>query len=296
MGGGLVRPAGAIASRTRLTQAAAPAVAGPPATWDRRLYAGLRVACVPEEVRATLASALGDIGVDAEHFLTLVDRFVRAVPVVGLGEAFLRHLESACQRLRRVALALEIATQSYVSALADGYPATRLADGGDDVWWPPFPGYWQGGEFLELRLRRCGFAYRHVVATHLASNVEAIAEHMALFLHALATLPPAGILPASTLSTGLLELTSTLQGYVIPHHVTDLNDATPGLLTGIARLRALTARDDTSLDSDIAWARAQYAFVRQQHASSAGQGVRRWAQVAAGEWQQTIASLESLRH
>jgi hypothetical protein len=246
-------------------------------------------------VRAALASAVGDVGVEAEYFLTLVGRFGYSVPAPATGEAFLRHLESACQRLRRVALALEIATQSYVTALAAGYPNTRLADGGDEVWWPPFTGYRQSGESLELRLRRCGIAYRHVVATHLASNVEAVAEHMALFLHALATMPPAGVLPASTLSTGLLELTSTVQGYVIAHHVTDLNNATPGLLTGIARLRALTARDDTSLESDIAWAHAQYALVRQPHAGSAGQDKWHWAQSAASEWQQTVASLEGLR-
>jgi hypothetical protein len=267
------------------------------AGWDQRLYAGLRVACVPEDVRAALARALGDVGVEAEHFLALATTFVRATEPMTpqTGDAFLLGLHAASQRLRRVAQGLEIATQSYLGALEAGYPSIHLADFGEDVWWPPFAGYALGGEPLELRLRRCGFAYRHVVATHLASNVEAVTEHMALLLHALTTLPPAGVLPASALYTGLSELTSALQGYLIPHHVIDLNEATPGLLTGIARLRKLTASDDTSLDGDIAWARAQFTFTHQLHAGSAGQSVWHSAQSAAREWQSTIAALESMR-
>jgi hypothetical protein len=265
-------------------------------TWDLRLYAGLRVPCVQAEVRDALARALGDTGVEAEHILALMTNFVRvAPPTKKTGDAFLLGLEAACQRLRRVALALEIATQSYLAALESGYPSARLTEAQEDVWWPPFAGYTLSGEPLELRLRRCGYAYRHVVATHLASNVEAVAEHMALILHALATLPPAGVLPASALYTGLSELTSTLQGYVIPHHVTDLNEATPGLLTGIARLRTLTLTDDSSLDGDIAWARAQLTFANQLHAGSAGPRVGQWAQSAAREWQGTISALEAMR-
>lgn len=290
---GTGRPGVLIASRPETAHVTVPSAS---LAWDRRLHDGLRVACVPDEVRSALSLALGDAGVEAEHFLLSVSTFVRSPSLsLPVGEMFLVRLAAASQRLRRVALSLEIATQSYLGALEVGFPHLRLSGTADDVWWPPFPGYPLTGEPLELRLRRCGFAYRSVVATHLASNVEAVAEHMALLLHALATLPPAGILPASALHTGLSELTSILQGYLIPHHVTDLNEATPGLLTGIAQLRALAASGDASLETDIAWARAQMQFANQLHAGSAEHGVWRWAQSAAREWQTTIAALEEMR-
>src|SRR5258706_320656 len=162
------------------------------------------------------------------------------------------------------------------------------------------------GEPIELSLRRCGYAYRHVVAAHLASHVEAIGEHLTLILHALSTLPPAGTLPASTLRAGLDELTSGLQGYIVPTHLVGLSQRTPGLLWGIAQLRALDAHEETSLESDIAWAHAQDSLARQPHPSTqvgtiAAVNVRsshapaRSAAAAAQEWRDTISALERLR-
>ncbi len=261
--------------------------------WERRLYAGLRVACVPAEVRNALAEALGEAGVDAEFFLLLINGSPGAGPFThATGQALLRRLEVAGQRLCRTASALELATQAYLTALEAGYPGVRMEGERAETWWPPFEGYMLPGESIELRLRRCGFAYRHVVAVHLASNLESIAEQLALVLHALETLPPAGVMPITMLYQGLYELSSSLQGYTIAHHITDLNQHTPGLLTGIARLRALDAREDTSLAADITWAHAQYTFAR-----SAGRAdARGWAAAAAREWQNTIATLEHLQH
>jgi hypothetical protein len=273
--------------------------------WDSRLYTGLRLSCVPGEVRRMLADALGEVGVEAEFFLLLVNGFPGAgAPSHARGEAFLLRLEAAAYRLRHAGAALEVAAQSYLTALEAGFPSVSLQMDNSDVWWPPFAGNALVGEPLELRLRRCGFAYRHVVAAHLASTVDAIAEHLALILHALETLPPAGVLPASTLYQGLYELTSTLQGYIIPNHVTDVNPQAPGLLSGIARLRQLDTEEDTSLRSDLAWAHQQYAYT--SSVAEDGQGgpgmdrapsadARRWAAIAAREWQETILALEYLR-
>ncbi|HLJ80358.1 MAG TPA: hypothetical protein VKT52_02655 [Ktedonobacterales bacterium] len=271
--------------------------------WEERVYAGLRVVRVPPEIRASLTGALGELGVEAEYFLALIQGFPGVPPYAHeRGEAFLLRLEAACHRLMAVAGTLEVATQSYLSALEAGYPGLRT-QWDSDAWWPPFGGYAMRGEPLELRLRRCGFAYRHVVAAHLASNVEAVAEHLALTLHALATLPPAGVLPAASLHQGLYELSSAMQGYIISHHVSDMDERTPGLLTGIAWLRGLDAREDTSLKSDIAWAQAQYNAARQL-AARGGQPVAAgasagatpgWVAAALRDWQDTIAALERLR-
>lgn len=270
--------------------------------WEGRVYAGLRVVRVPPEIRASLTGALGELGVEAEYFLALIQSFPGAPPYAHeRGEAFLLRLEAACHRLTAVAGTLEVASQSYLSALEVGYPGVRTQRDAD-AWWPSFGGYAMRGEPLELRLRRCGFAYRHVVAAHLASNVEAVAEHLALTLRALATLPPAGVLPTASLYQGLYELSSAMQGYIIPHHVTDLNAQTPGLLTGIAWLRGLDAREDTSLNSDLAWAHAQYARARQlatqaRTASPSGAShgqAQAWA-AALRDWQEAIAALERLR-
>lgn len=283
----------------------APAVAAMQreSTWEDRLYAGLRVGRVPSEIRAALTGALGELGVEAEYFLALIQGFPGMPPYTHQrGEAFLLRLEAACHRLITVAGAVEVATQSYLSALEAGYPGLS-AQRDADTWWPPFPGYTPLGESLELRLRRCGFAYRHVVTAHLASNTEAVAEQLALTLHALATLPPAGVLPMAALHQGLYELSSTLQGYLIPRHITDMNEQTPGLLTGIAWLRGLDGSEDTSLDSDIAWAHGEYAVARQHAMRSRQPGSRgksahevpSWATSAMRDWQDTIAALERLR-
>lgn len=269
--------------------------AAAPSAWEGRLYAGLRVACVPPMVRQALTHALGEAGVEAEFYLRLPhDLATSAVWSPDAGERFLRGLEASAARLTHVAANLEVAAQSYLTALEEGYPDVRTESDQADAWWPPFDGYAPAAEPIELLLRRCGFAYRHVVAVHLASNVEAIAEQMALTLHALGTLPPAGTVPASALYRGLYELSSALHGYVVAHHIADLNERTPGLLNGIARLSELTRREDTALEADIAWARTQYTFVRDLTTRDAG-GARPGADGALREWRETITALERLR-
>lgn len=305
MGPGSTRTHIAIPPR-RTHTTAAPAVARVQheSVWEGRLYAGLRLSCVPSDIRASLTGVLGELGVEAEYFLALMQGFPGMPPYPHeRGETFLLRLEAACHRLITVAGALEVATQSYLSALEVGYPELRAQGVDTDTWWPPFSGYALSGEPLELRLRRCGFAYRHVVAAHLASNIEPVVEHLALTLHALTMLPPAGVLPVASLHQGLYELTSAMQGYIIPHHVTDMNEQTPGLLTGIAWLRGLDAREDTSFDSDIAWASAQYAFACRLAAQNSQPGTAgvvpgaapAWVASTLREWQDTIATLERLR-
>src|SRR5215813_11930880 len=221
------------------------------AAWDRRLYAGLRVASVAAEAREGLAEALGEVGVEAEFFLLLVHGFGGpGLHPHARGESFLLRLEAAGRRIWRAGAALEVAAQSYMTALEASYPGLRAEAERADPWWAPFAGYVLPGEPVELRLRRCGYAYRHVVAAHLGLTLEAIAEQMALLLHALNTLPPAGILPTSALYAGLYELTSGLQGYTIPTHIAASDAARLGLLAGIPRLRALDTREDTTLAAD----------------------------------------------
>lgn len=275
-------------------------------TWDRRLYGGLRVTCVPVEVRAALAEAIGNIGVEAEFFLQLVNSFPGpGVPSHQQGEVFLLRLEASVLRILPAAEALEVATQSYLTALDAGYPNMRADSERAEVWWQDFSSAGLGGEPLEMRLRRSGFAYRHVIATHLASNVEAIAEQMALTLHALNTLPPAGTLPAATLYQSLYELSSALQGYVIPHHITDVSESMPGIITSIRYLRTVSAQEDTSIASDIAWAQAQYNYAQSMLAATPAphqsgpsnmpiRDARHSALAAAREWQDVLTTLESL--
>ncbi|MBF6591262.1 MAG: hypothetical protein IVW57_12150 [Ktedonobacterales bacterium] len=272
------------------------------ANWDWRLHAGLRVACVPTEARSALAQALGEAGVEAEFFLVLVQRFPGTLASRAQGEIFLLQLEAAARRLCRVASSLEVAVQGFLAGLEAGYPDLRSVGEFDDVWWPAFPGYALAGEALEVRLRRCGYAYRHVVETHLAASVEAICEQMAFTLHALNTLPPAGVVPARALYQGLYELSSAWQGDVAQNHVLDVSPAFHGLLTGITRLRAMDAREDASLESDLAWAHGQYALARgtqEPAAPSSGPPppahMSQWAALAAQDWYDTITALERLR-
>lgn len=265
--------------------------------WESRLYVGLRVERVPAEMRTALSDALGEAGVEMEHVLALVTSFLRSSTASRvLGDLFLRRLEAGGRRLVRVAYQLEAATQGYLAALEAAYPGVREAAGREDVWWAEPETAAQRGEPLELRLRRCGFAYRHVVAVHLPANTEAVTDYAAQLLHALSALPPAGVVPAGSLYRGLDELTATLQGYLMPNHVADLNDQTPGLLTGIARLYALDAYEDTSVESDIAWAHTQLAFAQnaQARTGTARQSAS-WAMAATREWRNTIATLEGLR-
>ena len=306
MGPGQSRyPSAPVAPRlgpaSRVTGMPAPLVA----PWDARLYAGLSMPRVPADTRAQLASALGEIGVEAEFFLRQVGALPGPPPHAHVrGEAFLSQLEAAGRRLSRASAALEVAAQSYLTALEAAFPGMRPDDASAAVWWPPAPPFTLPGEPLELRLRRCGYAYRHVVEAHLATNVEAVYEHMALVLHAFTTLPPAGIAPAATLYQGLYELTSMLHGYLVPHHIADVNERAPGLLSSIARLRALDQAQETSLAGDIAWAREQYAVVQRASAiptqySPYDQSDRTarapWLAAALREWRETIAALERLQ-
>jgi hypothetical protein len=277
-------------------------------SWDTRLHAGLRVARVPEETRAALARALGEAGVEAEFVLALIASF----PLAGQyshtqGEIFLTQLEAIAHRLMRVAATLEVSAQGFLSALEAGYPDMRTTGPLMGVWWPDFPGFMLDGEPLELRLRRCGFAYRHVAQSHIASNVEAVIEQMALTLHALSTIPPAGVMPAGALYQGLYELASAWQGDLTQSHLFDISPEFPGLLSGISWLRSLDTQEDTSLESDLAWARAQYALARAPQstpgasassATSAHLAVpARYglADFPAREWEHTIALLDQLR-
>jgi hypothetical protein len=254
-----------------------------------------------------LARALGEAGVEAEFFLALVSAFPLAGQYThGQGEIFLNQLEAVGYRLLRVAAAVEVSSQGFLSALEAAYPDMRTTGPLMGVWWPNVPSFVLDGEPLELRLRRCGFAYRHVIQTHLASSVEAIVEQMAMTLHALITIPPAGVVPAGALYQGLYELASTWQGDLAQSHLQDISPEFPGLFTGIGWLRALDVREDTSLESDLAWAHAQYALARNPQtaprgnfsahgAHIAGPARQRPADLAVQEWESTIRLLEQLR-
>ncbi len=274
--------------------------------WETRLPAALRLGGIPADVQTHMTAALGAAGVEAEFFLRLLRDFPGRGPHTRMdGTAFLAQLAAWANRLIATGAALEVATQGYLATLDAAFPALRTvgAAGDDaDVWWKPLPPLALSGEPLELRLRRCGFAYRHVVAVQFASTVETIAEHLAQLLQALLSLPPAGVLPAVTLYAGLSELTAMLQGYLIPYHLVGRDTRTPGLLPAIARLRQLDATDAPTLASDIAWAQAQYAAARAmviqaRTAPPARRSTMRPALPPPGvlrEWQATLASLESL--
>ena len=292
----------------RMQPSSPPGDSGAPARWDGRLYQGLRVGAVEPEIRGALARALGEVGVEAEFFLLLVNSFPGAGrPTHVRGQMFLRQLEAAGQRLIAVADALEVATQGYLSALETAHPHLRNATtGNDDVWWPPFAGYALEGEPLEARLRRCGYAFRHVSETWLSTHVEAILDQLALTLYALSSLPPAGVTPLRTLYAGLYELSSSLQGDIVPHHIRSASAQYPGLLASISRLRSLDAQDDTSIESDLAWARAQYTYAynaytqsgagpAQINASAHTGDTHTWAAQAANEWRTVIGFLDHLR-
>lgn len=280
------------------TQAAAP-------TWEGRLYSGLRVVHVPPELRASLIEAFGETGVEAEHLLALVHSVLHARTASReLGDLFLRRLDASARRLAKAADRLEVATQGYIAALELMDTGVREAAAQEDVWWleqTAASSSTEPVESFELRMRRCGFAYRHVVAVRLAVNVEAVSDYATQLLRALGTLPPAGILPVGSLYRGLDELTSALQGYVVPNHIADLSDQTPGLLTGIARLYALDAYEDTSIQSDIVWAQAQLAAAQnvQAHLGAGRMGATGhgadWAVATVAEWRETVAALEGLR-
>lgn len=283
------------------------AIAAP--SWDARLYDGLRVRRAPAEARNALTHALGELGVEAEFLLVLVDAAPGAIrPTPRDGELFLQRLAASLGRLVEASATLEVATQGYLTALEAGYPG--VSDSPDDVWWPPFSGYTLRGDSLEARLRRCGYAWRYVAESRLPVHMEAILEQLALTLYALASLPPAGAVPVSMLYHGLYALSSALHGDIVPRHIlSGSGDARyPGALASITRLRELNASGDTSLDSDIAWARAQYAAVSGARSALGGAtspanlaqvtqagDARLLAAHAAYEWGSAIGFMESLR-
>lgn len=279
-----------------------PRLASEAGGWDTRLYDGLRVARIASDVRVSLGAALGQIGVEAEYLLVLVSAFPgEARPTRELGALFLSRLASALERLAEAAAGLEVATQGFLSALDEAYPELRRARGWSGAWWPAFAGYTAPGAPLEARLRRCGFAYRHVLESRLPTHMEAILEQMALTLYALSVLPPAGVAPVTSLAQGLDELSSAMQGEIVPRHITGLTGDTryPGALAAIERLMALDAQGDTSLESDIAWARAQYVAARNEEARLQAQAGQDYARAVAAHdtygWATTVGLLEGMR-
>jgi hypothetical protein len=265
--------------------------------WESRLYSGLRMPRLPADTRARLAEALGTLGVEAEYFLKLLASFPsNGKPSHTRGVIFLSQLEAAARRLYHTADTLEIATQGYLTTLEAGYPEIRGQNTDTDPWWPTPGNFELPGESIELQMRRCGFAYRHVVEVYLSANISAIASQMALVLNALTILPPAGVVPASSLYQGLYELSSALQGHIVPRHISDLDSQTPGLLTGISRLRRLDVEEDTSLESDLLWAHTQLESVQDfLKTANITNAQREWIMTAADEWRQTIQLLDTLR-
>jgi hypothetical protein len=213
----------------------------------------------------------------------------------------LNRLTASLERLVEASADLEAATQGFLAALDAVYPDLRNARGWSGAWWPAFTGYVAPGAPLEMRLRRCGYGYRHVLDSRLPIHLEAILEQMALTVYALSVLPPAGIAPVSSLAQGLDELSSALQGEIVPRHITGFSgDARyPGALAAISRLLALDAEGGSSLESDIAWARAQYDSARDEQAQMAAQPdqiqMRVMAAHDAYRWAATVGQLEGMR-
>jgi hypothetical protein len=278
---------------------------GVPPGWETHIYPGVQTARISLATRAALASALGEAGVEAEYFLALLEVFPGPEhPTTEVAVRLYDALEAWAARMPVVASSLEVATQGYLGELDALY-----ADLHDDpsrvesVWWGEFSGYIFAGEPLALRLRHCGQSYRAVAESRLPALVEGIGEQMALLLHALASLPPAGVAPMRSLYGGLSEIALELQGDLVPRRIRDLSPDYPGLVTTISRLRAALATP-APIESDIAWAREQLAelqkaqperprgfgarlfgaFGRKGSAASSGDTARR-------EWEGVIAAL-----
>ena len=193
------------------------ATGGVPPGWETHIYPGVQVADVSLAARAALASALGDAGVEAEYFLLLLTSFPGAdQPALETAAQLYNALEAWAARITIVASSLEVATQGYLGELDTLYPGLRNGSAGaGEVWWTPFSGYIHEGAPLALRLRRCGQSYRQVVESRLPTLIEAIGEQMAFLLHALDTLPPAGVAPLRAIYQGLSEIALALQGDVV---------------------------------------------------------------------------------
>jgi hypothetical protein len=236
------------------------ALSGVPPGWETHIYPGVQIARVSLATRAALASALGEAGVEAEYFLALLEVFPGSEqPAPEVAERLYDALEAWAARMPVVASSLEVATQGYLDELDALY--AELHDDpakAESVWWGEFAGYAFAGEPLALRLRRCGQSYRAVAESRLPALIDGIGEQMALLLHALATLPPAGVAPVRSLYGGLSEIALELQGDLVPRRIRDLSPDYPGLVTTISRLRTALA-NPAPIESDIAWAREQLA-------------------------------------
>ena len=285
------------------------ATGGVPPGWETHIYPGVQVADVSLAARAALASALGEAGVEAEYFLLLLTSFPGDdQPAPETAAQLYNALEAWAARITIVASSLEVATQGYLGELDTLYPGLRNGSAGaGEVWWTPFSGYIIGGAPLALRLRRCGQSYRQVVESRLPTLIEGIGEQMAFLLHALDTLPPAGVAPLRALYQGLSEIALALQGDVVFRRIRDLSPNYPGLVTTSARLRAQLAIS-TPIADDIAWAREQLAELRDaQPAKPRGFGARLFggfgrkggaARSGAGavrEWEDVVAALVRLQ-
>jgi hypothetical protein len=291
-----------------MSMAVAPNMASSiPPGWETRIYPGVEMAGVSLAARSTLASALGEVGVEAEYFLLLLESFPAPdQPAPEAAQRLYRSLEGWALRVVAVAASLEVATQGYLTELDALRPELRASsadDGGGEVWWPAFAGYAPAGEPLELRLRRCGQSYRSVVESRLPTIVEGIGEQMALLLHALRSMPPAGVAPMRALYEGLAELTLALQGDVVPRRIRDLSPTYPGLLTALAMLRAHAAAP-ASIEADLVWAREQLAELRGEQPGlgarllsrfSRTRGGARLTEGARSEWESIVSSLLSVQ-
>jgi hypothetical protein len=232
-------------------------------SWEQRLFVGLQWPGM-DGPQLALARALGEIGVEAEFFLLLTgSETALSVANRAAADSFLQQLEVSCRRICAAAASLEVATQGYLAALDTRFPQARLAHSPSGPWWPSFAGYTASGEPLELRLRRCGYSYRHAVEAHLTSNIDAISEQLALTLHALQSLPPAGVAPVGALYHGLDELSSALQGHVTPNHIAETAAESPGVLAGVRVLRVLDQEQDHSIQADISWVQEQLGLARE---------------------------------
>src|SRR5262249_28776519 len=123
---------------------------GVPPGWETRIYSGVQVADVSLKSRSALASALGEVGVEAEYVLTLLAAFPDPDrPAPGAAERLYGALEAWAGRVAAAAATLEVATQGYLGELEALYPELRDKSGDiSEVWWPPFAGYTLAGEPL----------------------------------------------------------------------------------------------------------------------------------------------------
>ncbi len=298
--------------------------------WDRRLVRGVTGAGAPAEASDALIAALGGLGCEAEFGLALLHATAREPrPDHALGEQWLRQCLGVCQRVARIAAELELAVQSYTDALLRVEPSlvalargeefvrdlperqdddwTAQFDDVPDVWWPESGAVALGSEPIELWLRRAGFPYRHAVTLGLPEHVEVLADALGLALHALHTLPPRGVITRASLYLGLQALTAEFGGDLVPHHLADIDTRHVGLATGVTTLLRL-GKEPASLAGDIAWARAELDRARALLADDTPYGAKSratrpltrrtgnlWARQLVGEWERTLATLESLR-